>query len=81
MPERLYVPCGYGMKAKFKGEARMLGASEAELGLAIVEAIIDRPTMLALALANHRRRLAGIVAPLDVIEPDSAADALRDDAA
>ncbi len=62
MPEKVYIPCGYGMKAAWAEASRMRGASQAELGLAALTFALSNPAGLDLTLEMMRSQAASLAA-------------------
>lgn len=59
-PEKIYVPCTLHMKNVFRSKARENGMSQAELGLVIVEQVVQRRELLDELIRNHRRTKDGL---------------------
>lgn len=59
-PEKIYCPCTLHVKNVFRITARENGMSQAELGLVIVEQVMERRELLDELIRNHRRTKDGL---------------------
>jgi len=53
--ERIYIPCPLSVKSAFMRAARVNGMSQAELGSAIVETVLECELFMEVCLVHHRK--------------------------